>query len=156
MKQPDFDVAAAHRYFAPYCFNAAWDLIEKKTRTAEDDRLMVALSQASLFHWLNRPDLTDKNLAIGYWQLSRVYALTGTCEEAKRYADLCIALSADAAPFHKAYAHEALARAALGLGDGGLAATHLAQAWSLAQSVKDDADRKLLETDLESLGPRPS
>ena len=156
MKQPDFDVAAAHRYFGPYCFNACWDLIEKSNRTVDDDRMMVALSQASLFHWRNRPDVTDKNLAIGYWQVSRVYALVGAAQEAKRYAELGLSLSGEAAPFHKAYAHEAMARAARGLGDVSLAASHLAQAWALVAAVKTEDDRKLLTTDLEGLGPRPA
>ena len=49
-KAPEFDLEAAHRYFAAHCFNTAWDLIEKKNRTPEDDRMMVALNQASLFH----------------------------------------------------------------------------------------------------------
>ncbi|MBL6852011.1 MAG: hypothetical protein ISS15_10800 [Alphaproteobacteria bacterium] len=49
MKQPDFDVATAHRYFAPYCFNSCRDLIEKADRTADDELMMVALSHASLF-----------------------------------------------------------------------------------------------------------
>lgn len=155
MKQPDFDVAAAHRYFAPYCFNACWDLIEKTDRTADDDRMMVALSQASFFHWRNRPDVTDRNLAVGYWQLSRVYALTGAHAEAKRYAELCFSLSGGSGPFGLGYAHEALARAAQGLGDGAAAATHLREAWALAAGVTDARDRKLLENDLESLGPRP-
>jgi hypothetical protein len=41
---PSFDISAAHKYFAAHCFNAAWDLIDKPGRTAEDDRMMVALS----------------------------------------------------------------------------------------------------------------
>jgi len=44
---PQFDVAAAHEYFAADCFNKAWDLLEKPTRTPEDERLLVALNQAS-------------------------------------------------------------------------------------------------------------
>ncbi|MBL6852010.1 MAG: hypothetical protein ISS15_10805 [Alphaproteobacteria bacterium] len=59
-------------------------------------------------------------------------------------------------PFGVAYAHEALARAALGLGEGGAAAAHLREAGELAKSVTDERDRKLLETDLESLGPSPA
>jgi hypothetical protein len=53
---PDSDVAAAHRFFAAHCFNHAWELIEKPDGLPEEDRLMVALNQASIFHWLNRPD----------------------------------------------------------------------------------------------------
>jgi hypothetical protein len=155
MKAPEFDLAQAHRYFSAYCFNAAWDLIEKNDRTADDDRMMVALSQASIFHWHQRADVTDRNRSVGYWQASRVYALVGAREEAKRYADLCFSFSQELEPFHRAYAHEALARAAWGLGDDRATAAHLAAAWELAARVTDGADRKLLESDLESLGPRP-
>jgi len=55
-KSPEFDVAAVHKYFAAHCFNTAWELIEKPSRTTEEERLMVALKQASIFHWLNRAD----------------------------------------------------------------------------------------------------
>lgn len=54
-KCPAFDAEAAHKYFAAHCFNRAWDLMEKKERTAEDDRLMFALNQASIYRWLQRP-----------------------------------------------------------------------------------------------------
>ncbi len=60
-KDPSFDIQAAHKYFAAHCFNSAWDLIEKKDRTSEDDRLMVALNQASIFHWLQRPDCSTSD-----------------------------------------------------------------------------------------------
>ncbi len=36
-KVPDFDVVAAHKHFSASCFNKAWDLIEKKNRTPEED-----------------------------------------------------------------------------------------------------------------------
>jgi hypothetical protein len=58
-KQPDFDVKAAHRYFSAHCFNAAWELIEKKDRTPEEDRQMVSLNQASLYHWRGRRRLRE-------------------------------------------------------------------------------------------------
>ena len=50
-RNTNFDLNEAHKYFAANCFNAAWDLIEKKGRTAQDDRMMVSLSYASIFHW---------------------------------------------------------------------------------------------------------
>ncbi|HVO03206.1 MAG TPA: hypothetical protein VMT54_13460 [Candidatus Cybelea sp.] len=152
MNKPEFDIAEAHRYFAAHCFNAAWDLIEKRDRTEADDRLMVALAQASIYHWLNRPDVADKNLAIGYWQASRVHALVGAPEEAKRCAEICLAFSRDLEPFHQAYAHEALARAARVLGDHRGAAAYLKNAWNFAKAVQDEKARRSLETDLESLG----
>jgi hypothetical protein len=151
MTQPAFDLAAAHRYFSAYCFNAAWDLIEKTDRTPADDRLMVSLSQASLWHWLSRPDLTDRNLSIAYWQLSRVHALTGAPDQARRYAELSLELSEDVQPFRRAYAHEAVARAAFALGDAAAAASHLSAALALAGQVDDPRDRALLDADLQTL-----
>jgi len=58
--QADFDLMAAHRHFSAWCFNRAWDLIEKPDRTEAEVRLMTALSHASIFHWISRPDCTTK------------------------------------------------------------------------------------------------
>jgi len=55
-------------------------------------------------------------------------------------------------PFYRAYAHEALARAARGLGDTRAALAHLKSAWDLAGAVKDGKAHRALEADLESLG----
>ncbi len=49
-----FDLVAAHKHFSAWCFNRAWDLIEKPGRTEAEDRLMEVLSPASIFHFLNR------------------------------------------------------------------------------------------------------
>lgn len=48
-KKPDFDMDAAHRYFSAGCFNRAWDLMEKSSRTPEEDEQMIRLALAS--HW---------------------------------------------------------------------------------------------------------
>ena len=100
---PDFDVAAAHRYFAATCFNAAWDLIEKSDRTPEDDQRMIALALASLYHWSERPDCGAMQRSVGYWQTSRVHALAGLASEAQRYGELCLAVSGGLAPFYGNY-----------------------------------------------------
>src|ERR1700761_8699308 len=94
------DLAAAHRHFSAWCFNRAWDLIEKPDRTEADDLMMVALNQASIFHWRSRPDCTAKNLAVGYWQASRIQALIGNAQEAMRCALVCLGHSEALAPFH--------------------------------------------------------
>ncbi|THD64402.1 hypothetical protein [Phenylobacterium sp.] len=145
------DVAAAHKHFSAACFNQAWDLIDKPDRTEADDRLMVALNQASIYHWMNRPDCTDKNLSVGYWQASRIQALLGNAAEAMRHAETCLGYSADLGPFHRGYAYEALARAvSLEPGRPGLA-DHLARAEALADQVSDAEDRRLLAADLAQL-----
>jgi hypothetical protein len=150
-QEPDFDVAAAHKYFAANCFNRAWDLIEKDNRTAAEDRMMVALNQASLFHWMNRPDCSDRRMSIGYWQASRIQALLGNAPEAQRNGEITLAYSHDLDPFYIGYAHEALARSASLAGDKARAVEHLSRAEAQAAQVAEKADRELLMADLAAL-----
>ena len=150
-KSPAFDVAAAHKYFSAHCFNSAWDLIEKKGRTAEDDRLMVALNQASIYHWLQRPDCGNKQLSVGFWQASRIQGLLGNAAEAARQAEVCMSYSGELEPFYLGYAHEALARAAQLRGDNDLARSHKDQATTLAAAIESKEERDLLLKDLDSI-----
>ena len=147
----DFDVVAAHKYFAASCFNRAWDLIEKMDRTPDDELLMVALNQASIYHWLNRPDCENKSLSVGYWQASRIHAILRNASEAKRYAEICLGYSNNLEPFYLGYAHEALARAAKLEGETKIAAEHLSLAREQAQLVNRKEDRELLINDLVTL-----
>ena len=150
-KSPEFDLQAAHRYFAGFCFNRAWDLIEKSDRTPEEDRLMVTLNQASIFHWLNRPDCDDKRLSVGYWQASRIQAVLGNGPEAQHHAEVCLSYSTELEPFYLGYAHEALARAAAVAGEHVQAAKHLELARGQAVMIGDKNDREALLKDLASI-----
>ena len=150
-KAPEFDLDAAHKYFAAHCFNRAWDLIDKKDRTPEDDRMMVALNQASLFHWSHRPDNDDQRRSVGYWQASRIQALLGNAIEARRYADVCLSYSHELEPFYLGYAFEALARATKLAGKAAESKEFLAAAGTQAGAVSRKEDRALLEADLSSL-----
>jgi hypothetical protein len=151
MPEPEFDVAAAHRFFAADCFNKTWDLMDKPERTAAEDRLMVALTHASLYHWSQRADCTEGHFAIGYWQVSRVYALLGNAPEAKRFGDICLSFSSKADPFLYGYAHEALARAALVAGDRDSTAMHKQEALTAAERIQKVEDRDLLLADLKTI-----
>jgi hypothetical protein len=151
MTKPTFDVAAAHRYFAAHCFNAAWDLIEKKDRTPDDDRMMVALNQASLYHWRQRDDCSDQRLSVGYWQASRIHAILDNAPEALRHGEVCLGYSGGLSPFFLGYAHEALARAHKVAGSARAAREHLDAALALAGRVAKKEDRELLLADLHAL-----
>jgi tetratricopeptide (TPR) repeat protein len=61
-----------HRKTAAKCFNGAWDYLDKKSRTADDEQQMLHLAHASRYHWSFIG--TARNFAVGDWQLSRVYA----------------------------------------------------------------------------------
>ena len=150
-QKPDFDLAAAHRYFAAECFNRAWDLIDKPVRTPEEDQDMIHLNQASLYHWSQREDCTNRNLSVGNWQASRIYALLGQADNARRYAELSLHYGQAEGPFYLGYAHEALARAALLAGKPEKVAEYLQQAQQYLAQVTDPEDRELLANDLQTI-----
>jgi hypothetical protein len=112
---------------------------------------MAALSHASIFHWISRPDCTDQNLSVGYWQASRIQALIGNAQQASLYARICLGYSANLEPFYLGYAYESLARAATLMNDAANFAGYLDTAESLAQRVTDEHDRQLLAADLAQL-----
>lgn len=151
MKPPEFDVAAAHRYFAANCFNRAWELIDKEHRTPDDERLMIALSLASVYHWTQRPDCSDRTMSIGYWQVSRVYALLGNAAESRAYAQLALQFSQGEPPFYSGFAYEALARAEALTGSRVKVTEYIALARQLAAQVTDKDDRNSLLKDLDSI-----
>ncbi len=146
-----FDVELAHKFFAAHCFNSAWQLIDKADRTADDNEQMIHLAQASLWHWTQRTDCSDKSLSIGYWQASRVYALVGEVENARKYAQLCLDKTPQDEPFYLGYAYEALARAAAIAGKPDKVKRYLAEARQYAERVTDEEEKKGLVSDLKTL-----
>lgn len=148
---PPLDLADAHKFFSATCFNKTWDLIDKPDRTVADDEEMVRLSQTSLWHWTQRADCTPRTLSVGYWLVARTYALTGQAGEARRYGNQALAASEQEAPFFRAYAHEALARAAMVAGDREEMNTHLKHARKLADEVADADEKNLLINDFKTI-----
>lgn len=146
----------AHKQFSTHCFNLVWDLIEKTHRSPEENDRMVHLAHASLWHWTQRSDCTDKNVSIGYWQLSRVYSLLGEASSALKYAQRCMELTPAGEAFYQGYAYEALARAALVVGDREEAQRRLSEARQYADSVSDGSEKQMLSDDLDSLSAQAS
>ncbi|MBL9154686.1 MAG: hypothetical protein JNK37_19560 [Verrucomicrobiales bacterium] len=148
---PPFDLVSAHRWFSAGCFNGTWDLMDLPDRTHDQNEALLLSAHASLWHWRQRPDVTNHQLSIGYWLLSRAHATVGQVSEARRWADRCLAVSGDEPPFFLGYAHEACARAARLGGDQAAASRHLAAARGLLASVDDEEERQILERDLDAL-----
>ena len=152
-KKPVFDVQAAHRHFAAECFNHAWDFIDKPARSkAEEDR-MLQLSLASLWHWTQRKDCTPTNLSVGYWQVSRVFALLKQADNARHYGELCLEASQNEGvePFYRGYAYEALARAEMTAGNETEMAQYLTRAHQIATALPDLSEKEQLERDLATI-----
>ena len=150
-EKPGFAVNAAHKHFSAQCFNMAWGLIDKPDRTAEEDEQMIRLSLASLWHWTQRDDCTERNMSIGYWQVSRIYALVGQADAARKYGLLSLECSTEEEPFYMGYAYEALARAESVAGNRKKMEDHLGKARRLAEDVSDVESRKILLADLDGI-----
>jgi tetratricopeptide (TPR) repeat protein len=132
-----------HRKTAAESFNRAWDYLEKKNRTQEDDREMLTLAHASRYHWGQVG--TRENQAVGEWQLSRIYADLGQQDLALRFAMASLSTCKvnnllEIMPS----AYEGVARAYAAGGDSRKAERYLAKAREQLKTLTlDKDDRKI-------------
>lgn len=150
MSTPSADLKT-HSHFAAACFNAAWDDIDKEHRTEEDALRMLDAAHASLWHWRQRSDCTPENLAIGYWQLARVYALLQEANLARRYGLKSLELTPEGDCFNRAFAHEAIARAEGVAGNRDAMAQHLTLARQFADQIADEKDAAWVRQNLDTI-----
>jgi DNA-binding transcriptional MerR regulator len=147
---PDLDVAT-RRALAAGLFNHVWTLLETQDRTREQNDEMVHAAHASRYHWGEIGDA--KNLAIGEWQCSRVYAVLGRGEPALHHARRCLEITEGhkAERWLLASAYEALARASAVAGDRAGAAEWKQKAQATMAEVEDADDRQIVEGDIATL-----
>jgi len=149
--KPDFDLQSAHRHFAPAAFNLAWTFLDQAERTADDAERLLEASYASLWHWRQRADCDSTRLAVGYWQLSRIYAVLGRVADAEHYGALSLASADETQPFFRGYAYEALARASAVAGDARACHERLEQARYWAERVEEESEKRGLLDDLATI-----
>lgn len=144
-----------HRTLAIDLFNHVWSLLDKSERTPADEAEMIHAAHASRHHW--GVVGTPRNLAIGEWQISRVYAVLGRAEPALYHARLALkwAQDHDLGPFQLGCAHEALARAYSVVGGRDEFDRCLSAARDCLARITDAQDAKVLRDDLATL-KRPS
>jgi hypothetical protein len=133
-------------------FNATWTLMDKQTRTRDEDDAMLHMAHAARHHWAASG--TDAaHLARGEWQCSRVYALLRRAEpclhHARRVLELC--QENGIGDFDLAFAYEALARGHAIGGDAGQARALTERALVAASDIAAEDDRELLLSDLETI-----
>ena len=106
MREPPFDIAKAHRWFAIEFNNQAWDLIEKPSRTPDQTQQMIHVAHAALLHW--QAAGTALNAERAECLLATAYAACGDSAAAVRHAERCLSLSvqnaAEETPFDRASA----------------------------------------------------
>lgn len=143
-----------HKKIAAACFNATWDLIDKKgALTTDEVDTMLHTCHASFYHWTQEPEHTPQNISVGYWQLARVYALAKIEKRALYYAEKCVSVSLQAQlpPFFIAYGYEALCRAAVLSGDRDKADSAMKNARDYCDKITVAENKKILQADLDEL-----
>jgi hypothetical protein len=145
------DVAAWRRTFAPMAFNHAWSLLDADQLTREQEEEMLAATFAQRHHWYQVG--TAKNWAIADWQVSRVAAVLGYMELARRFGERSLELAEEhgLGPFVTGFAHEAIARAAALVDDVETFTEHVELARALLVEIADEEDRDVLESDLAEM-----
>jgi DNA-binding transcriptional MerR regulator len=139
------------RRLAGGLFNATWTLLEKEQRSRDEDDAMLHMAHACTHHWrqVGKPE----NVARSEWQCSRVYAALRRPEpclhHAQRVLDIC--QENGLGDFDLAFAYEALARGAAIAGDLDRSRAYTELALAAAEDVKEDDDRELVLTDLETI-----
>ncbi len=143
-----------HSKIGSTLFNHVWDLMEKKSRTREEDAEMIRDVHAMRFHWGEAG--TPKNLAVAEWQIARVYSVLGMPESALYHAKNSLAYvkagGAGFEDFHLPSSYEGLARAYSAAGDGPNAQRYLNLAKKLAAKVKNADDRKVIQGQIATVG----
>lgn len=140
------------RQLAAGLFNAVWEYLEQPDRSDADEQKMLSAAHASRWHW-SQLDAGPVKAVRSEWLLARVYAVLRRGEAAMLHAHRALALC-DASGidgFDRAFAHEALARAAKLVGDAELQAKHLRAARDLAAGISKAEDRGWLEANLADL-----
>ncbi len=140
MAEAPFDLPRAQRWFAVECNNAAWDLLDKPNRSADETERMLHAAHASVHHWLAAGN--ELNRLRGMVLLANVYAGAGLPEGASRYAELAIALSKAAGDsqtaFDRATTLAAASRAYLVAGEAARAKEFLDLAQHAAAKLDTD------------------
>ncbi|MCJ8009172.1 hypothetical protein ACFFF5_20540 [Lederbergia wuyishanensis] len=143
----------SHKQLAASCFNKVWDYLDKEVLSPEEKEEMIHLCHSSFWHWTQVEDHTRQNISIGYWQLSRVYAVVGQGESALFYAKRCITVgtSANLNPFYIGYGYEAAARAFSTLKQFEQCKEMMKQAHDYVEKIVDNENKQLLLNDLNSI-----
>jgi hypothetical protein len=147
-----FDINEDHVYFSREAYNYTWEYMEQADpRSSEEDMNMLHSAIASLWHWSRRDDVMPANLAVGCWQVSRVFNLIQQPANARAYGLLALEYARELDAFFKGYAYETLARAGMLEGDRVGMMNYLEKAHTMVMLIKNEEDQQLLLRDLATI-----
>jgi len=141
-----------HRKVGTHLFNHSWSILERTTRSEEEDEELLHAAHASYYHWAHG-GASLRNLSIGEWHLSRVYSVLRQPQPALHHGrrSLDFALRGRLSPFYVAYAYEALARASALAGKRAARARYLREARKVGRRIRDRHESKMLLDDLATV-----
>jgi len=146
MPTAPFDGPQANRWFGIEFNNAAWDLVEAPSRTADETERMLRLAHASCLHWesIGTPANEQRGLVL----LAMAHSVAGLGARAVTLAERCLAIGelhdGLLTPFDRAAAAACMARALRSNGKSADAADWATSTQSLASALEAD-DRKVVE-----------
>lgn len=150
--QSTADLVQWQRKLAPMAFNRAWELLDRSELSTEEEEEMLAAAFAQRYHWYEIGDA--RNWSIADWQVSRVAAVLGYADLARRFGfrSLEVAQAHNLGPFVEGFAHETIARAAAVVDDVDTFTEHMNAAKALIGAIEDADERSTLEADLTEMG----
>jgi len=145
MTAPPFDLATAHRWFAIESNNAAWDLIEKPDRSADETEQMLHAAHAACLHWREVGEPINELRA--QCLLANAYLAADNPAAALTYANKCVELSqsdpAGQTDFDRSTAYLCASNAYAGVGDQDQARKMQRQAIDLALQLQDAEEQQV-------------
>jgi hypothetical protein len=140
-----------HRMFAVAAFNEAWDFIEMPDRSSADDAAMLAATFASRYHWEKVG--ADENRVTGDWQIAHIASLLGYGPLAMQFARSALDMATEKGfeGWRMASCHEGMARAHACFGNDAERDRHIRTALRLLDSVDDAEERRIIESQLETV-----
>ena len=147
-----FTLGEAHTKFARWSNGRAWELLDKPSRTAEEDDEMVETAHASIYHW--RAVGTALHIQRGKWLLAHVYGRLKNEGLSLKYANDCLSMTmahkAELKDFDIAYAYEGMARSLALNKQMDEARKYHDMAQSAGEQIANEEDRKTFANDFNS------
>ena len=139
----------AHRHFAKSINGRVWELLQKTSRSQDEDDEMLHAAHTCTYHWKFVGNAVHQQR--GEWLISHVHVVLGHANEALRHAERCFEIT----QFNKdlmqdfdiAYSFEGIARAQAMLGDEKIAKQFYELAQQAGNVIADAEDRSIFMGD---------
>jgi hypothetical protein len=139
----------AHKHFAKSINGRVWELLQKTSRSQDEDDEMLHAAHACTYHWKFVGNAVHRQR--GEWLISHVHVVLGHANEALRHAERCFEITQSnkdlMQDFDIAYAFEGIARAQAMLGDEKMALQFYDLAQQAGTAIADDEDRSIFMGD---------